>query len=110
MIRICYSEWADSVSSALEDGNFAVNGHHPPAYGAQPASEALQNAKRYIMNLEANQGFKYAAFGERNSISSRISRRFTNRLILNQSVNATIVQAKDIESGNSVMLKVNRNS
>lgn len=62
-------------------------------------ADALQKAKTYLMSLQAYQ---------RTSVVRQASQlgRFESRLILHQSVNATIVQAKDKETGKFVILKV----
>jgi hypothetical protein len=107
-MHMCCSEWADNVNSALEDGRCVLQDHLPPTAEATPSSGALQNAKHYLIQLDVTQRFRAAssALCEQNSADSRISTRFSNRLIINQSVNATIVQAHDTKTGQSVILKV----
>ena len=92
------------MNSALEPGSTGSL-VAPPRIDLQDRSgfkrgcSVLEDAKTYLKTLAGIRG-------EQGGVLTKFGNRFTDKLMLQQSVNATIVQSRDRQTGKSVIFKV----
>lgn len=102
---IIRSEWADDVNSALESGkrNLQVLPSWMPDDTAVP--DPVENAKMYLKTLQYNQRVDKGQNSKFISAGS-VDGQYKDRVVLHKGADSNIVQARDKESGKSVILKV----